>query len=718
MFRRSLVSLAVASCLVPAAVSAQDSDALEPISIIGDSEDARQLPGSGYVVDSEQLDTEGTTDIHQALKTVPGVYVREEEGEGLRPNIGIRAANSGRSGKVTLMEDGVLIAPAPYSNPAAYYFPTAMRMDSIEVLKGAPLLRHGPQTTGGVINLQSTPIPSDETTYTEFVTDERGSTDLHAWHGDSSGDWGWMVETVQRDGAGFKDIDRSNRDTGFEIQDYVGKVRWQGDRQSVHVKMQYSEETSNASYLGLTDDDFDSNPNRRYGLSSIDQMNTKHWGLDLTHVFEWTDRVQTTTKLYHNDFERNWFKLDDEGTTDILNSAIGTSNALNQARAQRILDGTEDFTGLEYKNNNRAYISEGVELNFDIDLGDHQLQTGVRYHEDEMDRFQPVDVYDQQNGSLVYQSTNAPSGGNNRFETAEAVSLWLVDSWQATTDLNVNLALRHEDVETSRVQYADASRNTVGGTRSNNSDEWLPGASFTYDISNQWQVLGGVHRGFSPLGGGASSNQEPETSDNWEFGGRYYGPGNLFVEAIGFYSDFSNTTENCSVGSPCSNGATSGTFVTGESEVQGLEFQLSTRFDRGDFRIPVDVTYTYTEAEISKDKPSVGLVDGDQLRDIPENQFSLRGGLEHASGWDNYAIVKYIDEMCASNGCNNTATNLDETESLTVVDFVSRYPLRKETNAFLRIENVFDEQRIVSRVPNGARPNKPLTVSVGLTHEF
>jgi Fe(3+) dicitrate transport protein len=711
MHKRSLISLAVAGCLAPAVVTAQDTEALEPISIIGESEAARTLPGSGYVIEREQLETEGTTDIHQALKTVPGVYVREEEGEGLRPNIGIRAATAGRSSKVTLMEDGILVAPAPYSNPAAYYFPTTSRISSIEVLKGAPLLRHGPQTTGGVVNLRSTPIPTEKTTYTEFVTDERGSNDLHAWHGDSSGEWSWLVETAQREGAGFKDIDRSNRDTGFDIQDYVGKVRWQGDRQSVRVKMQYSEETSNASYLGLTDTDFDSNPNRRYGLSSIDQMNNKHWGIDLTHAFEWTDTVRTTTRLYHNDFERNWFKLDGGG------QYIDAANAGN-ANAQGILDGTVDENGLEYKNNNRAYISEGVELNFDIDLGDHQLQTGVRYHEDEMDRFQPVDVYDQVNGSLVFQSTNAPTGSNNRFETAEARSLWLIDSWQATTDLNVNLALRYEDVETRRVQYADASRDSVDSTRSNDSDEWLPGASFTYDISNRWQVLGGVHRGFAPLGGGATRNEEPETSDNWEFGGRYYGPGDLFVEAIGFYSDFSDRAENCSVGSPCSNGATSGTFRTGEAEVQGLEFQLGTRFAQGDFDIPVDVTYTYTEGEISEDNATSGLNEGDRLRDIPENQFSLRGGLEHASGWDNYAIVKYIDEMCVSTGCNRTATGLDETESLTVVDFVSRYPLRRETTAFLRIENVFDEQRIISRLPDGARPNKPMTVSVGLTHEF
>lgn len=165
MFKPSRLSLAVAISLAPGMSWAAGDDQpqmLEPMEIIGDASAAQTLPGSGYVVGDQQLKTEVEADISQVLKTVPGVYVREEEGQGLRPNIGIRGATAERSSNVTLMEDGVLIAPAPYSNPAAYYFPTLKRMSSLEVLKGAPLLRYGPQTTGGVINLISAPIPDKQ----------------------------------------------------------------------------------------------------------------------------------------------------------------------------------------------------------------------------------------------------------------------------------------------------------------------------------------------------------------------------------------------------------------------------------------------------------------------------------------------------------------------------------------------------------------------------
>ncbi len=231
MFKPSRLSLAVAISLAPSlnwAAGDEQPEMLEPMEIIGDASAAQTLPGSGYVVGEQQMKTEVETDINQVLKTVPGVYVREEEGLGLRPNIGIRGATAERSSNVTLMEDGILIAPAPYSNPAAYYFPTLKRMSSLEALKGAPLLRYGPQTTGGVVNLISTPIPDQRQGYIESVTNDRGSTDVHVTYGDTVGDWGYLLETVQRSAKGFKEIDRSNRDTGFDIEDYVGKLRWQG----------------------------------------------------------------------------------------------------------------------------------------------------------------------------------------------------------------------------------------------------------------------------------------------------------------------------------------------------------------------------------------------------------------------------------------------------------------------------------------------------------
>ena len=133
--------------------------------------------------------------------------------------------------------------------------------------------------------------------------------------------------------------------------------------------------------------------------------------------------------------------------------------------------------------------------------------------------------------------------------------------------------------------------------------------------------------------------------------------------------------------------------------------------------MPVDLVYTYTDATISKDNPEEGFADGDRLASIPENVFSLRLGLVGPQGWDNYAVVKYLDEMCMTVGCEG-GNAFDASEDLLVVDLISRYALTDNGTVYLKVENLMDERAIVSRQPDGARPNKPLTASVGVQWSF
>ena len=682
---------------------------LARVQVVGTREDARNVAGTAAVVDPEQVRVEARTDINQLLKTVPGVYIREEEGEGLRPNIGIRAAAGGRSSKVTVLEDGVMIAPAPYSNPAAYYFPEAFQMHAVEVLKGAPLLRYGPQTTGGVINLITTPIPAQNSGRLTTLFGEHGEHHTHAYYGGQSGNVGWLLDAVRRNSDGFKTIDRSGRDAGFGIESYKGKFAWSGQRQSLLAKVQYSEQLSNETYAGLTDADFARDPNRRYGLSEIDQLTNRHKGASLHWDFDINETLDLSVVGYRNDFARDWFKTS-------LNSLINAANQ-GDVEAQQILDGERDLAGLDYTHGNREYESYGVEINLGAIIGDHRLQFGVRDHRDRMDRWQEVEVFDQVNGSLLFQEIIAPTGSNNRLEGADALSLWFIDEWQATNDLTLNFALRYEDVDSFRDQFSTPDRSDAPSQRSNSSAEWLPGVSLAYDLTANYQLVAGVHRGFAPLGGGATENQEPETSTNYELGLRY-AQDRLFVELVGFLSDFSNQAEVCSIASPCSNGSTSGTFVTGEAVVRGLELQFANEWRTDDLRIPLNVNYTFSDAQISADNPVSGVLDGDQLADIPDHVFSLRLGFEHSSGWNNYFVAKYMGETCVSVGCNRSDSAFVETDSLLTMDWISRYSLNGNTTLILKVDNLFDEQVIIARSPHGARPNKPRTAMLGLEIDF
>jgi Fe(3+) dicitrate transport protein len=140
----------------------ENTDYLSPFNVIGSKEDIPVLEGTGSVLETTDLKAFFHTDVNDILKEVPGVYLRGEEGYGLFPNISLRGVDSHRSAKVTILEDGIPSSPSPFSDPAAYYSPTAGRMSGFEILKGSSQMKYGPNTTGGIINYISTPIPENQ----------------------------------------------------------------------------------------------------------------------------------------------------------------------------------------------------------------------------------------------------------------------------------------------------------------------------------------------------------------------------------------------------------------------------------------------------------------------------------------------------------------------------------------------------------------------------
>ena len=157
--------------------------------------------------------------------------------------------------------------------------------------------------------------------------------------------------------------------------------------------------------------------------------------------------------------------------------------------------------------------------------------------------------------------------------------------------------------------------------------------------------------------------------------------------------------------------------MTGEAEISGLEFQLVNTFEGDTYKVPFAFAYTYTKAEITGNNNASGFQDGDKLPHVPETTFSLRTGIEHASGWDNYAVIAHrLNGRCYWVQQNRGA--FSETDSLFILDLISRYQIADNTSVYLKVENAFDDQKIVSRSPDGARPNKPRTVSTGVVMNF
>ena len=713
----SKVALAVALAVGVSTVQAKEAVELGTTEIIGGKAKAAELPGSGTVLDEQELKRFRYTDINRVLAEVPGVYARSEDGYGLRPNIGIRGAAGERSQRVTLMEDGILIAPAPYAAPAAYYFPTTGRIAGVEVLKGPAAIANGPYTIGGAINLLSTPIPSEP--FGGRIVQELGSDNLYRTHlnvGGSSENFGWLVEGHTHATDGFAEIDRASDRTGFDKDDLMLKLRVNSDLgadiyQQLDFKLQYAQEDSDQTYVGLTDRDFKRDSERRYGLTKLDNMRNNFKGVTLGHLID-TGDFRVSTQVYYHEFQRNWYKVDRIGNQSIGN-AFNCANfggncggqLASQANAQAILDGTA-AARVDVKGNNRRYRSQGIQskLNKDLQLAgiEHGLELGVRYHEDQETRDQYSDQFQQSaNGDLAFVNRTFEAV---RTQRAKAVSHYITDSIKLG-DLTLTPGMRVEDYKVGR---------RGDNVRDQHDRETLFGLGGLYKINQQLSVLAGVHEGFTPT---ATLGADAEKALNYELGLRY-ADGRLGAELVAFYSDYENLLGTCtaSTGSNCNPGDQ---FNGGEVRVRGLESKLNYELIQGaGYSLPLAVSYTWTDSEFKTSFADefFGTVQrGDALPNLPEHQASVSLGYRNESGLAVDLRTNWFDSTCNFASCGA----FDKLDSYYTVDLSTRYALDAKTEVYLNLLNLTDStDDIIARQPAGARGQMPRSAIVGVSYGF
>ena len=699
------------------------------VSLTGGEQGLKDLPGSAYYISPKELQKFNYTDINRILKSIPGVNLQEEDGFGLRPNIGLRGAGVERSTKITIMEDGVLTAPAPYSASAAYYFPTVGRMQAVEILKGSAQIKYGPYTTGGAINLISTQLP---TQFTARVTALGGSfygKNLHAYVGNNHGQIAYSVEAFHYGSEGFKHL-ANNAPTGFNKSDYLAKLRFSSKKtakvqQSITFKAGINNEVSNDTYLGLSLSDFEANPFHRYAASQKDLMTTKQTQLSAMHVVQAKKWLTITSTIYRNEFTRNWYKLDavkdsagvKKGIADILKNPTLYASHLAIVRGET----SANTDALFVKGNNRSYFGQGVQTVIGLDLNSgvvqHDIDFGFRFHQDGMDRFQNEDKYQMVNGTMMQTVAGELGRESNRTAFAQALASYV--QYKATyKKFLVTAGLRNEMIQMQEKDYGKNDPNRTGTdlvVAKNDVSVWIPGIAVDYKLSDKWAFFAGVHKGFSPPSAKASS--KPEASVNYEGGFKIFRSA-FNLQLVAFYNAYSNL-----LGSDLAASGGAGTgdlFNGGKSMAKGLE--LFTSFDaakqwKKKFALPLTISYTYSDARFLSDFVSTfedwGTVHkGDVLPYLAQHQLNVGLSYEY-NKWMVNAGMKFTSNMRAVAGTGK-ASGIDLIPQATIFDASINYQVAKNVQFFGSMTNITDKIYIVAARPAGVRPGMPRAFQLGL----
>lgn len=713
----------------PDSVDVIDKILMERITVVGNPAWMTGIPGAASYIGYTELQKQNYSDINRILRGISGVNIQEEDGFGLRPNIGLRGAGVERSTKVNLMEDGVLIAPAPYSAPAAYYFPNVSRMSSVEVRKGSSQIKYGPNTTGGAINMISTRIPYELKTRAELSAGEFNSSKLHANIGSSYNNFGFLLEGLQIQNDGFKQLD-NNGNTGFDVREFMGKfmVKTSPDaatHQRLELKVGYHDQVSDETYLGLTRDDFQINPLRRYAGSQQDRITAEHLSFVLRHFIQFSENLDITTTAYRNDFARNWYKLQTAGGSG-LNGLLQNPDS-NPLAMSYLRGSTSQDNALRVRANNREYLSQGIQstVAFNLSTGSlgHSLEAGVRFHQDEEDRFQWEDGYRMQDGTMILTNPGTPGTQANRIGTATALSFYLQD--QITLNrFTFTPGFRYENIRFTDQNFGGADLNREGANLSENEytvSVFVPGIGATFTLNDEITFLAGIHKGFSPPSPGSDADTRSEESINLEAGARFANNW-LNAEVIGFFNKYDNLLgSDLAAGG---GGGTSAQFNAGKVDVKGIEFALNAELSnvlKTSFGIPFSINYTFTDAIFgttfnSSFGPWGTVEKGDEIPFIPRHQMNISTGVSFTK-LDVNLNANTTSQMRTVAGSGDIDQQYS-TDRYFLLDLSGSYKITGSLTAFMNIRNLLDQTYIVSDRPAGVRPGLPRMAMGGIRFEI
>ena len=654
---------------------------LPSINVIDRQEgEASSIPGAIDIISPEEMEMIQPASLQDALKTVPGVNARDEEGYGAIPNIGIRGLSPNRSTKVLILEDGAPIQPSLFLSNASYYSPPVERISSIEVLKGATGLRYGPNTIGGVINYQSkTPLKDG------IVKGKLGShgyrlLELEAGTSSEQKSMGGGINLITSEANGF-------RNNGYRMNDIlvkggmaIGQSQWLG------LKLTRYENEINTSYVGLRPDEFIHTPTKN--PAPDDQFLSNRTSFDINHELEIDTSTKLKTLMYWSQLERNFWRRDVASKT-----RQGTSFVDCGGTAYCVTGRNRNFDMLG--------IDSRLFTNYQAFGIQNESEIGVRLHSETMSN------KTERSNAGPRARTGVITGNENN--DAKAVALYLQNRFLFTDQFAVTPGVRVES-------YRQNRKNEMNGVQGQaNNTELVPGIGATWQLAPELQLYSSVYKGFAPAmisaaisGDGVDQKLDAERSMNIEFGFR--GQAQKWTyEGAAFRMDFSNQIVNQALSGGISK--TNG----GQSLHQGAEGALGYAITSA-WSVLANATYI----PVAEFKGGALGPIGNRIPYTPKLTGNL--GLNYSKdGLKSFLNAYHVSSQYADS-TNTVQESNDGTKGLipsfTTLNWSVVYSPKRDIKLFGVVRNLFDKKFISGRSPDGIFPGAERNFELGLAYQF
>ena len=668
-----------------------------------------RIPGSATLISPSLMTNTHPLTGNEVLRKVTGVHVVDEEGIGLRTNIGIRGLDPDRSRTVLMLEDGVPIALAPYGEPEMYYTPAIDRMKSVEILKGSGSILFGPQTIGGVINYITDDPPAEQRTNLNISGGSEGY-----FLGEAS--YGTTLDNI---GVNFNLLHKQADKIGvthFDVNDITAKVKFQlSEKSRAGIKIGAYDEISNSTYIGITQTMYDKGDYFTV-IAPNDKLDIRRYSASVTHDYFFSENAYLRTTFFGYTTSRNWLRQDfsRNSVTNGTGAVFGDTTVANGAVYMR------NSTA----NRNRQFEVAGIEpriyLNYSVVNLKSELEGGFRF------------LYERAFEQRIDGSNaDALSGAlrEDEIRTGYASSIFAQNRFYLTEDFTVIPGIRLENFDYERNIFRINFRDT-SLINNNNVFSVVPGIGFNYNFNNMYSVFAGVHRGFAPprikdaiTNGGNALQLEAELSWNYEAGVRANLSSMLFLEITGYMLDFSNQIIPVS---ESSGGSGTGLVNGGETLHMGLETGIRFAIDQlinTAYKISLGANLTISKSNYDADRfiPVNGErinIKANKLPYAPEMYLSGMLDINSPFGLGVLFSGTYIGEQFTDE-LNTTVPSADgqtgQMPSYFVFDVTGRYFFTGlNSSLYVSVKNLFDERYIASRRPQGIKVGIPRFITAGI----
>lgn len=644
-------------------------NSLQEVSITstGIKSEIKDIPGTVSLIDAAQIQESGAQNIGQIINRVPGINYLDEDGRGLKPNIGLRGLDPLRNRNLLVLMDGKFpVGMTYYGDPAAYYMTPVQSVDRIEVIKGASPVLYGGYSVGGVVNMITKKGLYASETKLDMSYGSFNSLNLQLSTSGNNGKTNYLISGLKRTGDGFRD--RSD----FDINDFTVNLGVKLDSTSeISIYLNgFSEDSETPG--GLTQEKY--NTDYTQSQNHNDHFYSKRFSTAISYKKVLNRHHTLSTSVYGNYFVRDWW-IEDKLKVNTNDGYLRDIHAIGNVTDY-------NFTG-DVLGKKNSFIA------------------GIRVHSDRLD---DINV----EGDTVDARTGITTG--NKINKSFIYEGYIYDELSITKNLTIAPGIRYTNIEYSREDFVLKRSDAM------TIDAFVYSFGVIQKIADHSRIYGTVSRGFQPPTLNSSLNPgnidagvdlKAETSNNYEVGFRAEPYRWISLNASAYRMDFDNKV--ISEGGVNKN--------AGGSYHRGIEAELELGAWNG---ISAFANATWQRATFT-----TGTEEGKDLPNAPRKMSSF--GVRYKLPLENQSLIfnvfntyvgkQYSDAKNTEEGSVDGKTGA--VPSYSVVNATVNYN-RKHWGVYLNVNNVLDEKYFTLRWAtwNGIIPSPGRNFLVGMQVKF